>query len=160
MVKIREAIDHYATRRPGLTESIQQANSGIRAYLTSTLQGVAYNDVRRIEMMNRNDRLMMQYLRWIELLIGKEYLAVLRRKSINPLPNSNNQCVQYFHTALGYNAVARSKKTGAPSLGKEAMYKLRLAHDNPVIDVILAYRKKAKETGTYLKFEPWLTHAT
>ena len=57
---------------------------------------------------------------------------------------------------LGYPVVFKSKKTQLPSLGKKAMYKLRLKHDNPVIDFVLAYREVAKESGS-LKFNPWKT---
>ena len=74
------------------------------------------------------------------------------------MPGSNLQCVRYFHEMLGYPVVAKGKETKDgtknPSLGKKAMYKLRLKHDNPVIDICLAYRELQRESGS-LNFLPW-----
>ncbi len=55
---------------------------------------------------------------------------------------------------LGYKIIKRSKKSGKPSLDEKAMLKLKLLHDNPVIDLCIAYRGAIKETGS-LKFIPW-----
>jgi hypothetical protein len=148
----------YTKTVPGLQESFDQANSSIRPYLTCSLLGFAFKDEMRAELMNENDKLMMQYLRMLEILIGKETLKAVAGKSKKGMPNSNKQCVEYFHNLLGYAVVARGDitKTGArnPSLGKKALYKLRLKYDNPVIDICLIYRECAKETGS-LKFIPW-----
>jgi hypothetical protein len=56
---------------------------------------------------------------------------------------------------LGYpTVVPRSEKTGMPSLGKKAMYKLALKHNNPVITFVMLYRQVQKEYGS-MSFVPW-----
>lgn len=157
MMLIHRAIDRYAATIPGLTASIQQANDSIRSYMLMTLMGLHYKQEKLNAIMHENDALMMQYLRCIDLLIGEEAVSRLRKKSKSGMPGSNAQCCEYFHEMLDYPVVQRSKKTGGSSLAKKAMYLLRLKHDNPVIDFILAYRELAKESGS-LKFTPWRTH--
>lgn len=158
MILIHDAILEYARRRPGLIESIQQANDSVRPYLITTLQGIKYNQDAVEEVFKENDALMYQYIRMIRLLVGDESLKKIRGKSLRPLPSSNLQCCKYFHDMLGYPIVARGKEkkdgTRGASLGKKAMLKLKLKHNNPVIDLCLAYREVAKESGS-LKFTPW-----
>lgn len=55
---------------------------------------------------------------------------------------------------MGYPVVARSQKTGKPSLAKKALYKLQLKHNNPVITLIAVFRTVAKESSM-LKFCPF-----
>lgn len=161
LILIFESINAYAARVPGLVNSIQQANDSIRPYLICQLQGIKYDEQLVKEMLVENDRLMMQYLRIIEYLVGKDNLKEIRGKGKSSLPSSNKQCVKYFHDLLGYEVVARGKpdETGKrnSSLAKGAMFKLRLKYENPVIDLILAYRRVQKETST-LKFNPWSLH--
>ena len=38
------------------------------------------------------------------------------------------------------------------------MYKLRLKFENPVIDLVMAFRETQKESGS-LKFNPWICDA-
>lgn len=148
----------YAAKRPGLIESIQQANDSIKPYLITSLTGIRFDEQLRQAKLQENDRLMMQYLRMLEILIGKENLKDIRGKGKSSMPSSNPQCIKYFHDLLGYPVVAKGKEkkdgTRNASLGKKAMFKLRLKHDNPVIDIILAYRETMKESGA-LKFTPW-----
>lgn len=158
---IRKAITKYATTIPGLGDSIACAQRSIRPYLTATFQGLSYSEVKRKATMEDNDRLMMQYLRCIRLLVGEEGIAEINKtssKGAKGFPFSNKPCVEYFHNILGYAVVARGdvNKDGerSPSLGKVAMFKLALKHDNPVIRFILMYRTLKKESGS-LKFIPW-----
>jgi hypothetical protein len=59
---------------------------------------------------------------------------------------------------LGYPVLFKSPQTGDPSLGKKIMYRLAMKHpDNPVIQLVLAYRKVAKETSAF-RFIPWKGH--
>jgi len=153
---IHEAQAVYAKRVPGLEASIAQVNKSIRAYLTMTLMGVHYRATELDAIVHENDRLCMQYLRMLSILIGSDNLRALQRKSKKPIPNSNVQCTTYFHGMLGYKIVYRSPKTGKPSLGKKSMYRLRLLYDNPAIDIIVAYRETIKESGS-LGFIPWAT---
>lgn len=159
MILIKEEIDKYALSRPGLTESIKQANESIRAYLTITLTGIRYDKELVDSITNENDRLMMQHIRMLEILIGKETLKTIRGKGQSSMPGSNPQCVRYFHDMLGYPVVSRGKErqdgTRGASLGKKNMFKLRLKQNNPVIDVCIAYRETGKETGA-LRFDPWM----
>lgn len=154
MMLIRRAIDAHAKTIPGLPESIAQVNASVPAYLLMTLTGIRFNQQQLDATMKENDELMMHYIKFINYLIGEISVKELNRKSKTSIPGSNAKCVHYFHNMLGYPVVARSKKTGAPSLAKKAMYKLRLKQENPVIDLTLAYREVAKESGS-LKFTPW-----
>lgn len=156
MYLIHQGIIKYAKTIPGLEHSIETVMSCIRPYLTTTLQGIRYQEEKVTATKKENDELMMQYCRMIRLLIGTEGMKLVSKAVKNPklFAGSNTQCVEYFHNILGYPVVARSKKTGAPSLGKQAMFKLALKHDNPVIQLVLAYRTVQKEYGT-LKFTPW-----
>jgi hypothetical protein len=162
MALIRKAIDEYAATIPGLTDSIRCANESIRPYLVTNLTGIRYNQQEVNEKRYENDRLMEQYMRIINLLIGPNGLTEMKslvKGKMSSFPNSNQQCCCYFHDILGYPVVARGKVkkdgTRAPSLGKKAMFKLRLNHDNPVIDFCLAYRQVKLETTTPLGFTPW-----
>lgn len=170
MYLVHQAIEKYARTIPGLSESIATANSSVRPYLITTLQGIRFNQEKVKAIQKENDALMMQYLRLISLLLGEHNIAEIQssvssnKKSVISvggkdyrimLPSSNTQCCKYFHDMLGYSVIFRSEKTGKPSLGKKCMYKLALQHpDNPVIQLVLAYRTIAKEYGT-LKFIPW-----
>lgn len=154
MMLIKKAQDEYVSTRPGLKASIEQVNKSVRPYLTMTLQGIHFKEDLRASIVAENDRLMMQYLRMIKILIGGETSRTLDRASKKGMPGSNKKCTEYFHTMLDYPVIARSPKTGKPSLGAKAMFKLRLKHNNPVIDLILAYRGVQKETGS-LQFTPW-----
>jgi len=154
-------MDKYATTVPGLVESMKLANRSIRPYLTTTVQGMLFDNKRRKEIIAENDKLMEHYLKVIHYLIGENGMEDVRsavKKAKGAMPGSNPQCVRYFHEILGYSVVGRGKvkKDGTrnPSLGKKNMYKLALQYKNPVITFILLYRVTQTETG-YLKFCPW-----
>jgi len=159
---IRKAIMAYAKTVPGLEHSIATVMKQIVPYIATTLQGIGYDETLRQSMRAENDALMEQYLRMIRILIGEtgllEVQSCLKGKA-KAFPGSNKQCVQYFHNILGYPIVHRSKpdKNGVrnPSLAKQAMFKLRLKHNNPVIDICNLYRGVKLETTTPLGFYPW-----
>lgn len=163
MSLIRQAIMQYAKTIPGLTDSIETAMKSIKPYLITSLQGIRYDQQLVNEKKAENDQLMMQYMRIINLLIGESGMSLVNsvvKKSKSSFPGSNKKCCQYFHELLGYPVVGRGKPsekdgTRNPSLAKKAMFKLRLKHDNPVIDFCLAYRQVALETSTPLGFIPW-----
>lgn len=154
MILIKEAIDKYEKTIPGLSESIRQAMESIRPYLITSLLGINYDRNILLSIIAENDRLMQQYIRMAELLIGKEFIRKIKGNSKKPMLNSNTQCVKYFHDLLGYPVVAVSKKTGKPSLAKKNLFKLKLKNNNPIIDIAIAYRETQKETGA-LNFTPW-----
>lgn len=158
MFLVHKAIDEYAKTIPGLEQSITCANDSIRPYLITTLQGIRYDENKVEEKKKENDRLMMQYIRIIRLLMGEsahlQCRAAVKGKA-KAFPGSNTQCCNYFHTQLEYPIQFHSPKTGKPSLGKKIMFKLALKYpDNPVITFTLLYRQIAKEYGT-LKFNPF-----
>lgn len=148
----------HAEKIPGLLESMQQGNDAILPYMLTMLQGFPYSEQIRIDTIVENDELMMQYIRMLDILVGEATLKAIAGKSNSPMPGSNPQCVRYFHDLLGYPIVAKGKETSKgvrnPSLGKKSLLKLRLKHDNPVIDIVQAYREAAKETGS-LQFHSW-----
>jgi hypothetical protein len=143
MYLVKKAQLEFAAKDAGLLASIQQANDAIRPYLTATLQGMHFNENKRQAWIKENDRLMFQMLRIMRMLTGP---------SVEPLI-SNKKCVDYFHKKLGYKAVSRTK-SGNESLNEDALLKLRLQYDNPVIDFLLRYRQIQKETGV-LQFKVW-----
>lgn len=163
MILFHKWIEQQESRLPGLKESIQQANSCIRPYLITSLTGLRYKEEKRLALLNENDRTMMQYLRILNILIGKDNLEHIRGKGKSSIATSNPQCVEYFHNMLHYPKVGSGKEkkdgTRGPSLAKKNMLKLRLKHENPAIDVILAYRELAKESST-IQFEPWIKQTT
>lgn len=158
MALVKAAQDVYSKRIPGLAASIAQANASIKPYLTTQLLGMRYDQKALDDMMTENDKKMNHYLRWIDHLVGPENLKVIRGKGKSSMPSSPPQCVRYFHDLLGYPVIGKGKErkdgTKAPSLGAKNMFKLRLKHANPVIDIIIAYRETGKESGA-LKFTPW-----
>lgn len=156
MRMIKQAIDKYAKTVPGLTESIAQGNACIYPYTLASLSGIHYDEDVLKSIIAENDKLMTQYIRWINIIKGKNYKEKL-------LPSSSQSCVKYFHDYLRYAVVSRSrnisKKTGkrlnTPSLNEKALYKLKLKYpQNILIDICIAYRRKLKETGM-LGFEEW-----
>jgi len=158
MYLVHQAQTEYARTIPGLTESIERANSSIVPYLLATLQGVGYNKALVEQICSENDRLMMQYIRMAKILIGEKGLRSiaddLTGKSKTSFLSSGKQQISYFHNLLGYPVVARSKRTSMPSLGKQAIYKLALRVDNPVLQLIMMFRSVQKETSK-LRFTPW-----
>lgn len=154
---VREAIQRYEKKVPGLSDSITCAQNSIVPYLTTTLQGIRYSKEAVDSIIQENDLLMEQYNRIIEILIGPTGLEQVRKAVKNKpglFAGSNKQCVEYFHNILGYAVVFRSPTTGNPSLGKKIMYKLALKESNPVIMFTLLYRKVQKEYGA-VNFIPW-----
>ena len=147
----------YARSVPGLQSSMDMANALIRPYLITTLQGIKVNEEKINEMVIENDKMMMQINRMIELLIGEIGIRLCRARikgKPSLIAGSNTQCCAYFHDMLGYPAAGVSPKTGKPTLGKKSLYRLALKHNNPVITLICAYRRIAKETSR-LRFVPF-----
>lgn len=142
---VKMELDRYSGEDAGLTASIQQSNDMIQPYICIQLQGIRFNEEKRRAIMAENDKLMMHYLKAIEILVGYQVL-----------PTSHKQCNSYFKDGMGYPVLRRSKTTQEPSWDENAQQELRLKYpENPMLDFCLAYRERAKETGS-LKFEEWL----
>lgn len=157
MILVHRAIDKYARTIPGLQASIDCVNRSIVPYLTTSIQGIRYSQEKVDKLCDENDRLMTQYLRIINMMIGPtgmEHCKKSIKGKAKSLPSSNTQCADYFHEQLGYGVVGRSSKTQKPSLGKKNMFKLALRYDNPVITFILLFRTVQKEYSA-LRFYPW-----
>lgn len=157
MSLVRQAIQKYEKTIVGLSQSIAVAQASIKPYLTTTIQGIKFDEAQREKIKKENDRLMMHYMRIINILIGEKGLEDIKKatKKAKAFPGSNKQCCIYFHDLLGYAVVARSPETQKPSLGKKAMFKLALKYpENWVITFTLLYRQVQKEYSS-LKFTPW-----
>lgn len=136
--------------------------AGITPYVTATMQGILVDMPLREKMRYENDRLMEQYLRMINILVGDAGMAEVHqciKGKAGAFPGSNKQCVEYFHHILKYPVAGYSpvNKHGVrnPSLSKLNMFKLRLKHNNPVIDLCNIYRGVKLETSTPLGFNAW-----
>ena len=145
---IKREQDKMAARDLGLSDSIKWAMRSIKPYLTMTLLGLHFNAEERLAWIKESDRLMTQYLRLMRIMCGPKVPPLI----------SNKSCTEYFHNQLGYPVVSRSLKTGNPGLAEDNLLKLRLLVDNPVIDVLIKYREKQKETST-LMFKIWMEQA-
>lgn len=154
MREVKRGIDRYASNIAGLSASICQANASIEPYLTTTLQGIRYDEQKVQEILAYNDRKLTVLIDTISTLLGPELLTIIQGKSKKCMAGSSKQCARYFHDIMRYKVVSRSKETGAPKLDEKALLKLKLLHSNPIIDLVLAYRGIAKESGS-LQFNPW-----
>lgn len=151
---IKSAIDTFARRIPGLESSISQAMDSIRPYITIMLQGIHYRDDMVQKIVKENDRLMTHYIKWVPWLVGEDRMSYIKGSGKSSMLGSSAQCARYFHDICGYPVINRSEKTNEPALGKREMFKLRLKHENPLIDLCIAYRELQKESGS-LKFRSW-----
>lgn len=158
LMLLKQAQDTYAKSHIGLRSSIDSVNSYVRSYVTTTLLGIRYSQETMEKTMSDNDRIMNQILRLVTILIGEKYIKIIRGTGKSAMPNSNKQCVAYFHGLLKYPVVGTTPD-GNPSLGKKYMFKLKLKMNNPVIDLVILYRRLAKASGS-LKFIPFKQEPT
>lgn len=143
MKLIKRSQQAYMAADFGLTASVGQANRMIRRYMISMLQGMRFREDLRAGTLTENDKLMTHYLRALRLLVGRELL-----------PTSPPQCRKYLFDELDY-PVQYKTEVGNASTGDKAIQKLKLKFpNNAVLDFILEYRERAKESGQ-LKFTPW-----
>ena len=131
----------YCKKDQGLRDSISQVNASIPVYLTLQLQGILYSPEKLHATLAYNERLLIQYQRCIDILCGYHVLAT-----------STKDVPKYLYERLKYKVLARTEG-GFPSCGRKTLLRLRLQHDNPVLNFILLYRKAKKENGM-LKFNP------
>jgi 3'-5' exonuclease len=158
MYLVKQGIDKYAKTIPGLEASIKCAQDSIVPYLLMSLQGIAFDEQARKAITDENDKLMMQYIRMMNLLIGDKGLVEMKdhiKSFKGNFTGGNKQACAYFHNLLEYPVLFRSPQSGLPSLGKKIMYRLAMKYpENAVIPIILKYRKVQKETSA-LKFIPF-----
>lgn len=144
MYLVKQAQIARAHADSGLGASIALANRSIKPYLTNTILGLHFSEEERQAWIRKSDKLLTAYMRFMRVLHGENVAPLI----------SNQKCTKYFHEQLGYSVVKRSEKTGNPSLAEDALIKLALMNDNPVIRFLIKYRQKQKETST-LKFKVW-----
>lgn len=142
LADIVQAQTVWAALNPGAEDSIAQVNRCIYPYLKMTLRGLRVDTKVLSARVQQLQRRVAIYHRIGCYLTGRDFNMA-----------SSKQCVDFFHGYLGYPAVATSEKTNLPSLGKKAMYQLAVKHDNPLIPLILAYRKAAKDLSM-LSYNP------
>lgn len=118
-------------------ESIKQANSMIRPYLTATLFGINYDVEKLKAVIEHNQRYQKQVARMLELMTGQEFN-----------PNSPKQVSHYLYNHL------RLPKPNKDLTNEKTLIQLQLKHKVPAIAAILRYRSTAKENGQ-LKFPPY-----
>jgi hypothetical protein len=146
MYLVHQAQILRAAKDKGLQDSINLAMASIEPYMTASLTGMYYDEPGRVKWLADNDRKMMAQLRVMKSLHGE---------SVKPLI-SNQKATAYFHDMLGYKVVKVSKKTGDPSLAEDALLKLALLYNNPIIKFLIKYRQTQKASGT-LKFKTYRT---
>lgn len=149
------ALDVYALREvhlrilsfldahPERKAAVDAGNRAIYPYLCASLEGLPIDDLRRVSAILLAKKRLAQWLRIAKILKDD--------KSFNP--NSTQQGIEYFHKKLGYK-VQGYTKTGAINFGAKSIYKLRIAYDNPLLDVVIAYRFLVKEKSG-LEFVPY-----
>jgi len=121
----------------GAVESIKQVNRCIYPYTVMTLQGINLNRPKLAQSKAELERRCAQLNRMCRFLMGRSFNMA-----------SSKQCVEYFHEFLKFPVVAKSEKTGGPSLGKKALYQLAVKHDHPMIPLCLYYRKLKKDLSS------------
>ena len=149
------ALDVYALREvhlrmlafirehPERARAIYDGTRCVYPYLCATLEGILVDDLIRVTHILKCKKTLTQWLRIARMLKGD--------KAFNP--NSTQQCIEYFHNKLKYKVQGYTKE-GKPSLDSKNMYKLRIAYNNPLLDVVIAYRFLVKEKSG-LEFVPY-----
>jgi len=127
---VHKAIEKYARTIPGLKDSIDTAMSSVVPYLTTSLQGLRYDQSKLQVIQKENDRLMMQYMRMINMLIGEnsmhEIRSVIKGKA-KSFPGSNTQCCHYFHNLLGYPILHKVWCSSAKEVEADPTYAIATA---------------------------------
>lgn len=141
---IKTAQLSYAKSVNGLPSSIEQANASIIPYLdTTAIRGLILDEATAIQTESALAVEKSQLARVASILVGSEFN-----------PASAKQCVDFFHKKLNYSVAAKTND-GKPSVGRKQLYQLMLKYNNPVIPVILKYRKTAKDLSM-LCAERWV----
>ena len=109
---VKQAITAAATKIPGMAESINQAMLSIRPYILMSLMGMHYKQDKLQSIMRENDRLMNHYIKWSEMLVGKEAMKYVKGSGKSSMLGSSAQAARYFHELCEYPIIARSQKTG------------------------------------------------
>lgn len=124
----------FLSKHSDYAASVAQANREVYPYLLCQLRGLRVDEDLLNKLRKEKTRRVANLRRIAITLSGV--------KNFNP--GSAKQCIDFFHGTLKYEVVARTE-TGAAKMDQKALYKLRLKNNNPLLDVIIAYRIVAKE---------------
>ncbi len=138
---IKDAQTSYSKDNPGLIASIRQANESLVPYLVNSCQGLRLDQQALVESSNMLGRHADVFRKIAGILVGKPFN-----------PGSAKQCKDFFHGELNYPVV--TKGLDGPKLGSKQLYQLMIKTGNPLIPVILKYRKAAKDKSM-LESELW-----
>ena len=130
---IKRGQEAHAAKVPGLAHSIASGNRMVLPFLINSLQGVAVDSTRLSSIKAHITAECHQLYRMLKMLLGFEINC-----------GSPKQLGDYLYTQMGYPVKARTK-TGAPATGKQALYKLLIATNNPAIKLILRLKVAQKK---------------
>lgn len=130
---------------PGLRDSVMQVNASIYPYLWAGLHGFPVNGLRLSQHLSRRKKTQEVWARAVSIAAG-----------YNLNPGSSQQLADYFINRHHYDCLARTE-SGAPKVDEGALYKYMLKYRNPIIPLILKYKraqKVASELGFNLYTKP------
>jgi DNA polymerase I-like protein with 3'-5' exonuclease and polymerase domains len=133
---VKQAQEVYARGISGLPESVAQANNSVRPYVINSLLGFKTHSARLEAAKADAEQRALAWRRVARVLTGI--------KDFNP--GSSTQCVDFFHKQLEYPAVARTEM-GKAKLDRKALHKIAVNYPNPLIPVIIRYRKANKDAS-------------
>jgi hypothetical protein len=124
-----------STVSAGLMASVSQVNDSIFPYLYTSLHGLPINPMALINHTHDCDIRAAQYRRITSTLAGYD---------LNP--GSSQQLGQYFTEGMRYPVLDRTE-TGNVKADETILYKYLLKHRNPLVSVILKYKRARKVLG-------------
>lgn len=119
----------------GLRDSVVQVNSSIYPYLWAGLHGFPVNGLRLTQHLSKRKRTQDVWARAVSIAAG-----------YNLNPGSSQQVADYFINRHHYECLARTE-SGAPKVDEGTLYKYLLKYRNPIIPLILKYKRAAKVAG-------------
>jgi hypothetical protein len=120
---------------PGLRASVVQGNSSIYPYLYTSFHGLPVNGMKLLHYKRAREALAGQLERVTQVLSG-----------YNLNPNSPPQLADYFVKRMKCPVLARTP-SGDPSVDETTLYKYLAKFRNPLIRVILKFKRARKVAG-------------
>jgi hypothetical protein len=141
--RLREVwLQLHDIKDPGIRASIAQVNESIYPYLYTSLHGMPVDGMKLVNYRRDRKARAVQLNRVVDMLVGQ------------PLnPASSQQLGTYFVQGMGYDCLARTEGE-APSVDESTLYKYLIKYRNPLIPVILKY-KRATKVASDLGFQFW-----
>lgn len=145
VLRLRQIYAAMMAHNPEALPSIQQVNESIYPYAMASMTGIAINMPALRAARDELNRKAMQLCRIAKHLVGQP---------INL--GSGKQVANYLYTGMGYPVIARTD-AGEPATSSDALYRLQLKVNNPMLQLILAHKSIAKE-ASMLGFMPYIRH--